>query len=62
MADETKLSPGDVVRLKSGGPPMTISKTIDGYSGPKAEVLVCLWFVDGKLEEARIPTNALVLV
>lgn len=44
MADE--LKPGDVVRLKSGGPKMTVSK-IDGSR------LWCEWFDDKNKHDGR---------
>ncbi len=38
---------GDVVRLASGGPPMTVEKVFD--SGD----LLCSWFDGGKRERSR---------
>ncbi len=42
---------GDVVILKSGGPPMTVHN-VDDYSpvGPNPGVL-CIWFVGGDRKE-----------
>ena len=40
------MSPGDVVRLKSGGPPMTILE-IRGETVATVE-----WFIDGKLRSS----------
>ena len=50
---------GDVVRLKSGGPKMTVilCSDIEGVLGADA-----LWFVEGKTEAARFPAEALVAV
>ena len=40
---------GDIVRLKSGGPDMTVKflGTKGGPTGPK--IAVCEWFYEGKL-------------
>ena len=48
---------GDTVRLKSGGPPMTVMdpKAIFG----KAHVLRCTWFENGILKSAEFPVDAL---
>lgn len=48
---------GDVVRLKSGGPAMTVTGTSDtGW-------VICHWFVDekSKAESGSFPPEALVL-
>ncbi|MCY4319004.1 MAG: DUF2158 domain-containing protein [Alphaproteobacteria bacterium] len=37
---EPQIKPGDVVRLKSGGPEMTISKIDDN------KIAYCTWFVN----------------
>lgn len=45
------LQVGDVVVLKSGGPPMTIQNIGDyGPTGPALGAL-CVWFNNGKKEE-----------
>lgn len=38
--DESELKPGDVVCIKSGGPPMTIESIADVRA-------VCVWFIEG---------------
>ena len=46
---------GDVVKLKSGGPKMTVereSKTHPGYA-------VCQWFDGTKMEQGRFPHASL---
>lgn len=48
----TNFVNGDVVRLKSGGPLMTV--TDDTYSH-----LVCSWFIDGKEFNGKYPSEAL---
>jgi uncharacterized protein YodC (DUF2158 family) len=49
------FKPGDIVRLKSGGPSMTV-ESID----KKENGLLCLWFDEGQLEDAVF--NDVVLV
>jgi uncharacterized protein YodC (DUF2158 family) len=42
MANTIQFQPGDVVRLKSGGPDMTI---VHGDGGPMHEgQFLCIWF------------------
>ncbi|MDT0620865.1 YodC family protein [Croceitalea vernalis] len=60
-----KFTKGDVVRLKSGGPIMTIEKykleTGWDYSKESDHVVVCTWFDnDGKLESRPFEQDALV--
>ena len=43
------LKVGDVVKLKSGGPEMTVKST---FSNVNSDPMVnCIWFHDGKIEE-----------
>lgn len=51
---QTKLNPGDVVRLKSGSPSMTVERT----SGRLVE---CAWFVDGQLRTGTFDADALTI-
>ena len=53
----SEFKPGDIVRLKSGGPQMTV-ESIDKKDGG----LLCLWFDEGQLEDAVFESVALVPV
>lgn len=49
-----KFSVGDIVKLKSGGPEMTVnaySKTYQYYT--------CQWFAGKKLEQGRFPEDSI---
>jgi uncharacterized protein YodC (DUF2158 family) len=43
---EQKLKVGQVVKLRSGSPKMTI----EGYTGGQNDEVGCVWFLEGKLE------------
>jgi uncharacterized protein YodC (DUF2158 family) len=49
------LKPGDVVRLKSGGPPMTVNAIDD------QDMAWTIWFDHGRQGSARFDQAALVL-
>jgi uncharacterized protein YodC (DUF2158 family) len=55
MANGFKL--GDIVKLKSGGPEMTVRALPDQYQG-----YGCQWFAGKKLEQGFFPKESLVLV
>jgi uncharacterized protein YodC (DUF2158 family) len=55
VMSEFKL--GDIVRLKSGGPPMTVDE-IDKKGG--TAIIACLWFDEGQLEDGEFSPAALV--
>ena len=61
-----KFTKGDVVRLKSGGPIMTIEKykweTGWDYSHESDHVVICTWFdLNGKLESRPFEQDAVVM-
>ena len=60
-----ELKIGDVVRLKSGGPEMTVKqypfKTVDGREHP--DIADCEWFtVEGKLIHNAFNINELEMI
>lgn len=52
---ENKYSVGDIVKLKSGGPDMTIQAELDEFTG----FCTCQWFAGKKLEQGRFPEESL---
>jgi uncharacterized protein YodC (DUF2158 family) len=55
MADP-EIKPGDVVQLKSGGPPMTVTSITSDEYGTSAW---CMWFDGKKQDGASFPVHAL---
>ncbi len=60
-----KLKNGDLVRLKSGGPTMTVSQAMldalaEGLAGDKR--IRCQWFAGGKLQSGMFAAETLVSV
>lgn len=51
------VKPGDVVRLKSGGPKMTVS-SLDTYN----HIVYCKWFVHDELKSERFNPESLEVV
>lgn len=51
------LKVGDVVRLKSGGPKMTVS-TVDEYN----HIVYCKWFVHDELKSERFSPDSLEVI
>ena len=50
---------GDIVRLKSGGPPMTVDE-VDKRAA--SQIIACLWFDGAQLEDGEFSPASLVLV
>ena len=50
------FQPGDLVKLKSGGPTMTVEKV--GHVG-NAVAVFCTWFEDNELKRASFAPAAL---
>jgi uncharacterized protein YodC (DUF2158 family) len=57
----SNLNAGSTVRLKSGGPIMTIYRlhTPDNGSKKGISLAECQWFIDNKLENADFPVTSL---
>lgn len=53
---------GDVVRLKSGGPNMTVIGRLSNRAEDSVSVCRCVYFTDGKLGEVLLPEVALLPV
>lgn len=58
MADSNQFKIGDTVRLKSGGPVMTVSNIRNDLTYP----INCVWFVDDELKNAQFKGDSLSLV
>jgi len=56
------FNPGDIVRLKSGGPHMTVDKEGDLAKLIFGERVFCKWFVEGKLHSDSFSAESLVRV
>ncbi|MBY6206902.1 MULTISPECIES: YodC family protein [Halomonas] len=52
---ETKFGVGDIVKLKSGGPEMTV-RNLPREGGV---VYTCQWFAGKKLEQGQFPEDSL---
>ncbi|WP_343739653.1 YodC family protein [Delftia tsuruhatensis] len=53
---------GDVVQLKSGGPLMTVKQSpLVVNKNPVLGMIVCTWFADKELTEARFDVAVLML-
>lgn len=55
---EESVRPGVVVRLKTGGPTMTVVRRISG----EADIYECAWFCDGDLHTATLSAPSLSVV
>ncbi|ABM04070.1 conserved hypothetical protein [Psychromonas ingrahamii 37] len=55
-------STGDVVKLKSGGPEMTVNKVFVNIDDEFTGNYECQWFAGDKLDEGIFPEESLVEV
>lgn len=58
MLEQVKFAVGTIVKLKSGGPEMTVQRVppkTDGY-------YTCQWFAGKKLEDGLFPADSLELI
>lgn len=56
MSNQNGFNTGDIVKLKSGGPEMTVQKEL------AENHFRCQWFAGKKLESGPFPEGSLVLV
>lgn len=63
MSNTNKYNVGDIVKLKSGGPDMTINDVVVGYNSKEfIGSYDCQWFAGKKLDKGRFPEESLVAV
>ncbi|TAA09770.1 DUF2158 domain-containing protein [Pseudoxanthomonas winnipegensis] len=55
MAESNTFAVGDIVKLKSGGPDMTVKVTPELHS----QHYTCQWFAGKKLEQGNFPGHSL---
>ena len=58
MTKEVKFAVGDIVKLKSGGPEMTVQTLPDS----PIKYYKCQWFAGKKLESGNFPADSIELV
>lgn len=60
MAKEAAFNVGDIVKLKSGGPDMTVNEVMKDYStGRNTGNYRCQWFAGKKLDHGLFPVESL---
>lgn len=59
MSQRKEFAVGNIVKLKSGGPEMTVHREIAYSTGL---VVRCQWFAGKKLESGEFPPDSLELV
>lgn len=63
MAQGNQFAVGTIVKLKSGGPDMTIKEVVVGYTTKKPTGdVICQWFAGKGLQQGTFPTDSLELV
>ncbi|PYC18758.1 DUF2158 domain-containing protein [Pseudomonas jessenii] len=60
MPNQAAFKVGDIVKLKSGGPDMTV-RYVENNNGTQP-YLHCQWFAGKKLEDGSFPSNSLAAV
>lgn len=62
MAESKGFEVGTIVKLKSGGPDMTVKQAILNMSSRPTGSYKCQWFAGKKLEDGIFPGESLDLV
>lgn len=59
MAKENGFGPGDIVRLKSGGPDMTVQEEVGSVRGEDSGKYWCQWFAGRSLQRGQFRAESL---
>ncbi|PKL39391.1 MAG: DUF2158 domain-containing protein [Candidatus Riflebacteria bacterium HGW-Riflebacteria-1] len=62
MSKQIKFAIGDIVKLKSGGPDMTVKECITKNGSDKIEALKCQWFAGKKLDSGVFSLQSILKV
>lgn len=62
MSKVDGFSVGTIVKLKSGGPDMTIKEVLTNFQDKPTGSYKCQWFAGKKLEDGIFPAESLELV
>lgn len=62
MAQGKEFAVGNIVKLKSGGPDMTVKQVLTGLNDRPTGSYKCMWFAGKKLEDGIFPGDSLELV
>jgi len=62
MNKKTLFSVGDIVKLKSGGPDMTIKEVLTNMDDKPSGNYKCQWFAGKKLDMGVFPHESLIEV
>ena len=62
MSEKNAYNLGDIVRLKSGGPDMTVKEVIPKMGGEFSGSYRCQWFAGKKLDMGVFPQESIVSV
>ena len=62
MSKKGPYNIGDIVRLKSGGPDMTVRDEFVPSTSRTVDYYTCQWFAGKKLESGRFPPDSLEVV
>lgn len=63
MSKQNKFNLGDIVKLKSGGPDMTVKEVVIGYNSNEfTGNYHCQWFAGKKLDVGTFPEESIVAV
>lgn len=62
MSNKGKFKVGDIVKLKSGGPEMTVKEAVTNMKGIETGSYRCQWFAGKKLDNGVFPYESLEAV
>ena len=60
MSNKGKFVVGAIVKLKSGGPEMTVKEAVTNLNGAETGNYRCQWFAGKKLDSGVFPYESLV--